>query len=172
MVMVVSLVVVFLGIWAVVAFRSLKEMQVRVDQEWDSLVTSLRKRQDILPNLIETVRQYSNQQEALLQQLIDLRAKAARLRKLNEEKVSVELELSKIINRVIDLGRMMRELSMDTNFLELRKEIGDLEKNIEQHSRQYNEIVRKYNSEKEKGGLKLWTKIFGFKKLQIFEVEI
>ncbi len=169
---IVSAVLVILILWVLVGVRHFKHVKNEIKQEWEILDESLRKRQNLLPNLIETVRRFSQEQESLLQQMIDERIRAAKEYNPGIKKIEYEHDLSKTIHKVIDLGNANQELSRDTNFLELRKEILDIEQNIEEKSKKYNSMVRVYNRQIKSLLLKPIASIFGFKMEDIFEVEM
>lgn len=172
LVMILSAVFALLLVWMFFAKSYLGEAGKRVNDEWEAMVNGLKKRHDLVPNLIETLRAHTDKQEEIVQELIQVRAKAMRLNFADAYKVEVEYELSKLINRVIDFGRTMQEMSLQTNFLELRKEIADLESNVETHSDHYNEIVRAFNDLLARTWFKPWGKLFGYKPKNIFEIEI
>lgn len=167
-----SAVVLLLVLWIIVGVRHLRGLRRGIRDEWEVVDEGLRKRHDMLPNLIETVRRFATDQESLLQAMIDERANAARKYGTSAKKIEYEHDLSKTIDKVIALGRSVAELSKDTNFLELRKEINDLEQNIEQKSKKYNGMVRYYNRHRSWLLLRPLAAIFGFGVKNIFEVEI
>lgn len=167
-----SAVVLLLVLWVIVGVRHLLGLRQRIREEWEVLDESLRKRHDMLPNLIETVRGFTADRESLLQDMIDKRMRAAREHGAGGKKIEYEHDLSKVIDKVIDLGRSFQELSKDTNFLELRKEIEDLEGHIEEKSKNYNEMVRYYNRHRSGILLRPLAVIWGLKAENIFEVEI
>jgi LemA protein len=167
-----SAVVLILILWVIVGVRHLKHLKVKIRDEWEVVDEGLRKRHDMLPNLIETVRVYSADQESLLQEMIDKRRKAALEYGANGKKIEYEHDLSKTIDKVIALGKSVQELLKDTNYLELRKEIDDLEINIEEKSKNYNSMVRSYNRHRKSIFLIPLAAIWGLKMENIFEVEI
>ena len=132
----------------------------------------LKKRQSLVPNLVETVRQYDQNQDQMLEKMIEIRLKAAKEYIPGAKKIEYEYELSQSINRVIDLGRTVTVLSQDTNFLELRKEINDLEKEIEERASTHNKMLRAYNMARESWYLKPIAKMFHLGFYDIFEVEM
>lgn len=169
---VVSAVIIILILWAIVGLRHLKHLRREIHDQWEILDESLRKRHNLLPNLIETIRKFSPGQENLLQQMIQERIKAVKEYYPGAAKIEYEHDLSQTINKIIDLGRSNQELSKDTNFLELRKEIDDLEKNIVEKTNKYNEMTRYYNRHRKILLLKPISAVFGFKMENIFEVEV
>lgn len=169
---VISAVVIIVLLWLVIGKKHLKHLQGVVRDEWEKVDERLRKRHNLVPNLVETVRWYDQNQDEMLGEMVAVRMKAAKEYGVSGAKLEYEHELSRVINKVIDFGAVLKDLSLDTNFLELRKEIDELEKEIEERVVKYNEIVREYNKEREKAWLSPICSIFGFKTENIFETEI
>lgn len=167
-----SAVVLLLALWVIVGVRHLKGLKIRISEEWEIVGEGLRKRHDMLPNLIETVRRFSPDQESMLQKMINERTLASREYGASGKKIEYEHDLSKRIDKVFDLGRSFQELSKDTNFLELRKKIDDLEINIEEKTKIFNKMVRYYNRHRKNLLLLPLAAVWGFKPENIFEVEI
>ena len=163
---------VFLSVlWAIVAFRHLKQLKLAVLDQWELVDGDLRKRHDLLPNLIESVRIYSQAKEDLIEKIIEVRAKAAHEIANTVVKIELEHELSGLIKVALVLGKEFAELGRDTNFLELKTEIEDLAKNVELKVQKYNEMVRYYNGHRKLVFLLPIATIFNFKTLNIFEFE-
>lgn len=163
---------VLILLWIIIGKRHLQHLRSVIKEEWKLVDDRLKKRHSLVPNLVETVRMYDQNQEELLETLIEVRIRAAKEYLPGEKKIEHEYDLSRNINRAIDLGRTIKELSQNTNFLELRKEIDDLEKDIEERSNTHNRLVRDYNQMQKKWWLKPISSIFGFEVYNIFEVEI
>ena len=168
----VSAAVIILLLWGIVGVRHLKRLRKEVSDQWGVIYDALRKRQDIVPNLIETVRAHKEDQEELFKGLIKDRMNAAKEQEPGEKKIELEYDLSKAIDAVFALEKDEGELASDTNFLELKKEIDDLERSIEDQSKKYNEMVRLYDKHRRLVFLKPVAAIFGFEMVNIFEVEI
>lgn len=163
---------VILLMWLIIGKKHLKHLQKTTNDEWEMVSERLKKRQSLVPNLVETVKMHHQGQDEMLEKLIAIRIRAAKEYLPGSKKIECEYDLSKSINRVVDLGRSVKELSQDTNFLELRTEINDLEKEIEERSNTYNKLVRKYNRVRKKWWLNVISSMFGFKVYNIFEVEV
>lgn len=169
---IVSTVVLLLVLWIVVGVRHLQHLKIEIKDQWELLDESLRKRQDLLPNLIETARIYFQDREELIEKLVVDRHNAALEYFPGAKKIELEHELSMSINKIMDLAKQNAEFAKDTNFLELKTEIEDLENNIELKSRKYNEMVRYFNNHRDMFMLKPIAAIFGFGMMNIFEVEV
>jgi LemA protein len=169
---IVSAVILILLLWIIVGVRHLKYLRNEVRAQFDFIEEDLRKRHDLLPNLAETLRMFDKTKENLILDLISGRDHAAREKIIGLKKIEYEHELSGTINQIIECGKLNTELGRDTNFLELKKEIDDLEKDVEAKTKKYNEMVRYYNRHR---GLVLLVPIaiiFNYKPADIFEVEV
>lgn len=165
-------IVVILMLWSIVGVRHLKNLKKNVDVHWENVDEKLRKRHDLIPNLIETFRSYNQNQEALIENLIKERLNAAKEYGVSAKKIEYEHDLSRSINEIFALGSQIADLAKDTNFLELKREFDEIEREMEAIAKNYNEVVRVYNGHMMIIFLRPITSIFHFKKLNIFEVEI
>lgn len=154
----------------IVNFQYLKHLKKDIAIYWEEIDEFLRKRQDLIPNLIETIRQYIEFSET--KNLIAARIKAAKEYFPGMEKIEYEHDLSGLINKAISLGKADAELNRDTNFLELKKEIEDIESVLEVKSKIYNEKVRAYNKNIDSILMRPVTSMGRFKRADIFEFEI
>ena len=150
---------------AIVHIRSLKD---DLNSRWYNLLDKLQYRQDLLPNLIETLRNGGVNTE----KLIALRsAEAVRSSKTGSDKIFAERDLSKEINNMIEAGLKMSELAVNTNFLELKKDLDDINQEIEEISKDYNEKVRHFNKIISKPYNIIPAGIIRLRKQVIFEFE-
>lgn len=166
-----STIVFLLALWIVAGVRHLKYLKKEIVEQWELLDEQLRKRQSLLPNLIETVRIYVKNQEVLLETMISDRISAAKEYFAGAKKIELEHELSSVIKQVLDLGKVNAELGKDTNFLELRKEIYDIGKDLELKAEKYNGMVRYYNNHRNMMILRPLAGVLKFEAINIFEVE-
>lgn len=167
-----STVLFLLFLWATVGVRHLKYLKNGVKEQWELIDERLRKRHNLIPNLIETVRAYVQDQEPLLGKLIVDRTNAAKEYFPNLKKIENEHELTDTIKQVVGLGGRSETLAKDTNFLELTKEIEDIGKDVEAKVGKYNEMVRYYNRHRNMLLLMPVAAVFKFGAMNIFEVEV
>lgn len=167
----VSAVVVLLLLWLIIGAKHIKHLRGEVLQQWELVDEGLRKRQDLVPNLIETVKVFVPDQEQLLEQVIQERQRAAREYQPGAGKIEFEHDLSMSIGKIFDMRKESKELATDTNFLELKKEISDLVQNAQEKTAKYNEMVRYYNKHRKSFLLGPIAKVFKYGNLDIFEVE-
>lgn len=173
LIVVLSALVILVALWITVAVRHFKHLKKELKGQWELIDEGLRKRYDLVPNLIETVKIFVGSEGELLGKVVANRQKVVKIETRGEERIVAEYDFTHDINELINLGRKHADsgLAVDTNFLELRKEIDDLEKNIEEKTRKYNEMVRTFNRHRKVGFLAPIAAIFGVKKENIFEVE-
>jgi LemA protein len=164
--------IVFLcALWSVVAVKHLKSLKKQVDEQWELIDEELRKRQSILPNLIETVRLFVKDKEELIEQAIVVRMAAAKEYSRGVIKIEHEHDLSIAINEIMALEKENEGLAKDTNFLELKTEISEIGNDLDEKVRQYNEMVRYYNRHRNFAVLRPIAVVYKFGILNIFEVE-
>ncbi|MEK7672765.1 MAG: LemA family protein [Patescibacteria group bacterium] len=164
-------VIIVIVLWIVISYKNLKHLKLEIGDQWEILDESLRKRQDLIPNLIETIRIHVKDKEVIMEKLVADRRNAALEYEAGSKKIELEHEMVGGLNMALELGKLNVELSRDTNFLELKTEIGDLGNNIEVKARRYNEMVRYYNKSRSLFLMAPIALIFGFKVINIFEVE-
>lgn len=169
--LIIGAVVVLFLLWIIVGIRHLKYLKKEVTDQWKLIDESLRRRSDLTPNLIENVRRFTNKEEQLIEQVIAQRTLAEKDSNPGEEKIEYEYDLTHGINDLFNLKTKYPELASDTNYLELRKEIDDLETNVEDKTNKYNEMVRYYNTHRNMTILRPLAWIFSYKMINIFEVE-
>lgn len=154
-------VVVLVALALLFLYLHLRTMRNDAVAYWREILDKLRIRNDMIPNLIGTVRKYSKDSEILVTDLIALRTKSWPHEDPDGHKVDVELRLTQELHKVWQLGHAIPALALDTNFLSLKKDFHDLGREIDEMVDVYNGKVRGFNG----------RAFFGFKKLQVFEFE-
>jgi len=144
-------ILVFLIFLLSLAIIHLGSVRDEINNRWYNLAEKLQYRQDMMPNLIETIRQFIpsdklNLHNGLIQTGIEARNAAAKNIKPGADKIILEHELSRIIAEMLKLGEKYESLGKSTNYLELKKEFKDLYAGIEELTKDYNNRVRGFNS--------------------------
>lgn len=168
---IVGAVIILVLLWIVVGVRHFRYLKRELDAQWELIDESLRKRYDLIPNLIETVRKFTAAEEELVERVIKCRHKVAGKVSKDMDRIVTEHEFTFDINDLINLAPKYPDMARDTNYLELRKEIDDLEKNIEEKTARYNEMVRFYNNHRKAVILAPIAIFGGFGMESIFEAE-
>lgn len=169
----ILVVLVFFASVAVIHMRAIRD---DVNMRWYNLADKLQYRQDFLPNLIETVRQFVPEADLakhkeLIDKTIEIRARAEKNVEPGASKMIVEHDLSDHIKQLLQLGLTYKDLGKSTNFLELKKELTDIAKEINALSSDYNKKVRHHNSVIRSPFNLLPAVVMRYKKKFIFEFE-
>lgn len=169
--MIVSAALLILILWTVVGVRYLHNLRKEIKNQWECVDELLRHRHDLIPNLIETLRLYKNDQEKLVERLITERKLAAKEYHTGAKKIEFEHDLTSSINEIFALGKGT-DFGKDTNFLELKTEINDLNRNTEERTKKYNDMVRFFNKQIDSFALKPLAFVFRVSEMKIFEMEM
>jgi len=167
----ISLVVtalVIITFWLIIGRRSLKNLEESIALAWKSLSKQIAKRQDLVPLLIEIARLYAKNQESTFAEVIKNRQSTIAITGPGAAKIEAEHDLSLSIEKILDLGRIYEDLGKDINFLEARKELHELKKQIEQEVSTYNTQIRLYNARRSSWYLWLIARLFRFEQKVIF----
>jgi len=143
----IGIVLIFLGSISVIRMRTIRD---EINTRWYNLVDKLQYRQDLIPNLIETIKLYipedkKMQYEKIIEETIQIRFESEKNTTNGSEKIITEHDLSSHINQLLDLSIGNKELAQNTNFLELKKQLKDISKELNEISNVYNKEVRAHN---------------------------
>lgn len=137
--------VVLIAIWYIATYNKLVGLKVRVEEAFATMDVFLKKRYDLIPNLVETVKGYASHESETLEAVIQARANAHDSKNM-QEKMENEGELSKTLGRLMVLSENYPNLKADTQFLNLQNQLQTLENEISQARKYYNGIVKTFNT--------------------------
>ncbi len=137
--------VVIVALWLVGVYNGLIKLRNRVKEAWSDIDVQLKRRYDLIPNLMETVKGYMKHEEGVLVKVTEARAKAMQA-KGAEEKGKAENMLSDTLKSLFAVSESYPELKASQNFLQLQDEISDTENKIQASRRFYNGQVRDFNT--------------------------
>lgn len=153
-------------IWAI--FNSLVRLRNRVKNSWSQIDVQLKKRYDLVPNLIETVKGYMKHEKDTFTTITQLRAQAMSAKDLGM-KAKANNELSKALSNLNVAVENYPELKASQNFLMLQEELAGIENKIAYARQFYNDSVMLYNNKTEMFPSNIFANMFNFKKEQFFE---
>lgn len=162
----VILVVAIAGIYnRFIKFRAMmKEASSGMDVQ-------LKRRHDLIPNIVESVKGYAQHEKKLFEEIAAMRAKLVG-HPSDKEKGSLENGLSQALKSIFALAEAYPELKANQNFLDLQKNLSEIEEQIQMSRRYYNGTVRNYNIMVESFPSNLIGQIFGFYKADFFEITL
>ncbi len=168
---IIGTLVFILMLWIAVGVRHLKHLLREIDEQWEFVDERVRKRHNLIPNLVEALKKYDFCDPQEMDYIVKERSLATREYFPTAKKMEYEHDLSSRLNKLMDLPKDHKELLQDMHFLELRTEIDDVEQDIDGRAKKFNEMVRFYNAHRSSVVLNPLSKVFGFKPVNIFEIE-
>lgn len=162
---VVALLVIY-GISQYNGFVTLKNV---VEEAFSTMDVYLKKRYDLIPNIVETVKGYASHEKETLEQVISARNKAVNATS-PEAQLEAEGDLNKVMGRLFALTESYPDLKANTNFMDLQNQLQTIETEIAQSRKYYNGTVRQYNTKVETFPSNIIANIFNFMKKPLFEV--
>ncbi len=156
--------------WAVVIYNRLVRDRNRVDAGWSDIDVQLKRRHDLVPRLVEAVRQYAGYEQATMKAVTALRTESERTERVGR-KGELEEGLSDGVRKLIALAEQYPDLKASGNFLDLQKGLVEVEDNIQYARRYYNGAVRNYNTRIESFPDLLIAHTFGFTPRDYFQLE-
>lgn len=168
--LVLLLFIVLAIIYAVVLYNSFIAKRNTVEEAFSGIDVILKKRFDLIPNLVESVKGYLNHEKETLGSIVSLRNQALGA-KSTDEKLQLSKQLGNAVGTIFALAESYPDLKANTNFLSLQTELSEVETEIERSKRYYNGTVREYNIAVESFPGNLVANSFGFPKKNFLVME-
>lgn len=162
------IVLVLIVIYVVGIYNGLVSLRNKVDDEASQIDVQLKKRFDLIPNLVETVKGYTKHEKETLEGVVKARNTYVTADNL-EDQLKADGELSKAISKLFALAEAYPDLKANENFTKLQEELSSIEEKISYARQFYNDSVLKLNNKIEMFPSNLVANIFGFKKRKFFE---
>ncbi|MCR5187290.1 MAG: LemA family protein [Treponema sp.] len=162
-------ILVLLVLWVIITYNGFIRIRNKFDESFATMDVYLKKRFDLIPNLVATVKGYAKHEAETLEKVIE--ARNAGTRNTVDEKVEDENQITGAIRQIFALGESYPELKANTNFQELQKQLSDIEEDIANSRKYYNAIVKQFNTKCQTIPSNIIAKIFGFKPLPMFTVD-
>lgn len=131
--------------WAIWIYNRLVRDRHRVDAGWSDIDVQLKRRHDLLPKLIEAVKQYASYEQATLTRVSELRSQSQQLQDTTQRS-ALETQLGAQVTQLFALAESYPDLKSDQSFLDLQTQISAVEKDIQHARRYYNGAVRNLNT--------------------------
>ncbi|NLX94042.1 MAG: LemA family protein [Clostridiales bacterium] len=163
-------VVVLIGIWVIGAYNGFVKMRNKVEEAFATMDVYLKKRYDLIPNLVETVKGYAKHESQTLENVIAARNMAAGA-KTTDEKVAGENALQGTLKSLFAIAEAYPDLKANSNFISLQGQLTEMEGEIANSRKFYNAIVKTFNTKVEVFPSNIIAKLFKFTRKTMFEVE-
>ncbi len=154
----------------IVIYNGLVRSKIRVDEAWSDITVQMKRRLDLIPNLVETVKGYAKQEKDVFTQVTEARSAVANANGVAET-AEADNMLSGALKSLFAVAEAYPELKSNENFLELQRELVDTEDKIQAARRFYNAAVREFNTKVQVFPMVLFARLLGFSEREFFELE-
>jgi len=167
---IIGIVLVVIVLWLVIVYNKLVSLRNRSQEAWSDIDVQLKRRYNLIPNLVEAVKGYASHESGVFQKVTEARARAMGATGAKEQ-AAAENQLSSTLKSLFAVAESYPDLKASNNFLELQRELRDTEDKIQAARRFYNGNVRDLNTKIESFPDNIVAGSFGFKKMEFFELE-
>jgi LemA protein len=165
-----AVIIVVVLIWLVSIYNKLVRNKNMVEEGWSGIEVQLKRRSNLIPNLIEAVKGYMGHETKLLSEITQLRSQSKNTQAVSE-KGKVETALTRSLGNLIAVAESYPDLKANQNFLDLTDELSQIENDIQMARRYFNGTVRNLNIMIEAFPSNLVAGQFGFTKADFFEID-
>lgn len=165
-------VIVVLILWAIAVYNGLIKGRNQVDESWSDIDVQLKRRYDLIPNLVNTVKGYATHEKEVFEKVTQARTAAMAAQSKGDLKGVAESEnmLTGALKSLFAVSESYPELKANENFLQLQRDLTDTEDKIQAARRFYNGNVRDFNTSLQTFPRNIVASMFGFKERTFFEV--
>jgi len=159
-----------IGFWLIGMYNGLVRLKNQVKNAWAQIDVQLKRRHDLIPNLVETVKGYAGHEKTTLENVVQARSKAVSAQGV-EAQARAEGELSSALGRLMVVVEQYPDLKANTNFLALQEELSSTENRIGFSRQHYNDSVMTFNTRVQSFPVNILAGMFGFANEAFFEIE-
>lgn len=163
-------VIAVLVIWFIAMYNGFVKIRNRVDEAFATIDVYLKKRYDLIPNLVETVRGYAAHEEGTLEKVVQAR-NMAQSAGSDQEKIEADNMLSGTLKSLFAVAEGYPDLKANTNFIDLQNQLKAVEEDIANARKYYNAVVREFNTKREVFPSNIIAGMFSFDARPLYEVE-
>jgi LemA protein len=167
-----TLILILIGVvvlWAIYSYNRFITLRNRTEEAWADIEVQLKRRYDLIPNLVSTVKGYATHESSAFEKVTQARAQAMGAKTVGEH-ARTEGMLGQAITGLFGIAEAYPDLKANTNFLELQRELSDTENKIQAARRFYNTNVRDWNTSVETFPSNVIANGFNFKKKEFFDI--
>lgn len=161
-------IIALIVIYALISYNSFVKLNNKVKEAFATMDVYLKKRWDLIPNIVETVKGYASHEKDTLESIVNLR-NSAYDNMSDEDKIKTNQEISKGITKIMALAENYPELKASENFKDLSNQLSKVEDEIANSRKYYNGVVRMFNNKVEMFPSNIFAGMFGYKAKSMFE---
>lgn len=164
------IVLVLIILYVFVTYNSFVKLKNRVKEAFSTMDVYLKKRWDLIPNIVEVVKGYAKHEKDTLKEVVELRNSV--YDKMDDEtKVDTNNKITQGLTKIMALAEAYPDLKADKNFRELQTELSKVEEDIANARKYYNGSIRLYNNKVQMIPSNIVAKLFGYKEEKMFEID-
>lgn len=173
MVWIILAVIALLVVFLIGMYNGLVKSRVRVNEAWSDITVQLKRRFDLIPNLVNTVKGYAKHEKGVFEEVTKARSAVMKASEAGDVKKTAESEnmFSSTLKSLFAVAEAYPDLKADKNFQQLQADLTDTENKIQASRRFYNGAVRDFNTKVQVFPTNIFAGMFGFKKREFFEVD-
>ena len=168
---IIFLVVAVVFVWVVFIYNLFVRDKNLIKEAWSGIDVQLKRRHNLVPNLVESVRGYSKYEKNLLEDITRKRSEAVKVESI-KEKAPAESDLSGMLKSLFVVAENYPDLKASQNFLDLQNQLVEIENQLQYARRYYNGAVRNYNIRVESFPSNIIARIFDYKQDNFFEISL
>src|SRR3989339_479711 len=161
-------IVVLVVLWLILVFNGLIKLRNRVDEAWSDIEVQLKRRYDLIPNLVNSVKGYAKHEKGVFEKVTEARSNAMQA-KTPQDHAKAENMLTETLKSLFAVSENYPDLKASGNFLHLQQELVDAEDKIQAARRFYNGNVRDFNTKMQVFPTNMIASMLGFKKYDFFD---
>jgi len=169
--LIVVIVIALVGVAVVVVYNQLVRRRIEVDNAWSQIDVQLKRRLDLIPNLVETVKGYANHERAALEAVIAARSASLAAGATPHEQAAADNALSGALRQLFALSEAYPDLKANASFVSLQEELSNTESRIAYARQFYGDSVAAYNTAIQKFPNVVVARMFNFAEREFFEAE-
>lgn len=166
----ISILILILGLLFIIIYNDLIKQRNRVENAWAQIDVQLKRRYDLIPNLVETVKGYAKHEKTLLEDITKARAAVMSATSVSET-AEASNYLSSTLKSLFAVAENYPELKANQNFMQLQKDLMETENKIAYSRQFYNDTVMKYNINIQTIPKNIVASLMGFTKKDLFETQ-
>ena len=169
-IIIVAAVVILLAFYVIGTYNNLVNARNKVNDQFAQIDVQLKRRSDMIPNLVETVKGYAKHEEKTLTEVIEARNKMATASGINEE-LEASNQVTSALNKLFALSESYPDLKANSNFMSLQNDLKETEDKLSYARSFYNDTVLNYNNLREQFPSNIVAGIFKFEKIDFFKAD-
>ena len=167
---IVIILIVIIVLYTLITYNNFIKLKNMVKEAFSTMDVYLKKRWDLIPNIVETVKGYAKHEENTLKEIVELRNNSYDSM-TDDEKVQANQRISKDIGQIMLLAESYPDLKASVNFQDLSRELSKVEEDIANARKYYNGVIEMFNNKVEMFPSNIFAKLFGYKTKAMFETD-